>query len=228
MRFQGILALAALCFVLAGCASTLNKVAAEAPINWSAEKGKKVLLIDPDVELSELTAGGLTEPRADWTATGKGFIKSDIGTTLTQKGIDTVAVDGISDPHEVQLVKLHGAVGIAMLQNAMINLPTKGKNLEWTRGPGVTALRDHYSGDYALFVYVRDSYSSAGRAAIMILGAMAGIGIQGGQQVGFASLVDLRSGKIVWFNRLISGTGSLKEDKPAAETVKNLLAGLPL
>ena len=110
----------------------------------------------------------------------------------------------------------------------MINLPTKGKNLDWSLGPGVTALRDHYNGDYALFVYVRDSYSSPGRTAVIILGAIAGIGVQGGTQVGFASLVDLRTGKIVWFNRLISSTGSLKEDKPAAATVKNLLAGLPL
>lgn len=228
MRLQRIFALTALCGLLSGCASTMNKVAAEAPINWSAEKGKKVLLIDPDVELSELTAGGVTEPRADWTATGKGFIKSDIGGTLTGKGIDTVPVDAVTDPHEVQLVKLHGAVGLAILQNAMINLPTKGKALDWTLGPGVTALRDHYNGDYALFVYVRNSYSTAGRAAIILLGAIAGIGVQGGTQVGFASLVDLRTGKIVWFNRLISSTGSLKEDKPAAATVKNLLAGLPL
>ncbi len=228
MRLQGIFALAALCGLLSGCASTMNKVAAEAPINWSAEKGKKVLLIDPDVELSELTAGGVTEARADWTATGKGFIKSGIDSTLAGKGIDTVSVASVTDPHEIQLVRLHGAVGLAILQNMLINLPTKGKTLDWTLGPGVSALRDHYSGDYALFVYVRDSYSTAGRAAVMILGAIAGIGVQGGQQVGFASLVDLRTGKIVWFNRLISGTGSLKEEKPAAATVKNLLDGLPL
>lgn len=228
MRLQGIFALAALCALLAGCASTSSKVAVETPINWTAEKGKKVVFIDPDVELSELTAGGVTEARADWTATGKGFIKADIRADLSQKGIDTVPVDAVTDPHEIQLVKLHGAVGTAMLQNTIFNLPTKGKTLDWTLGPGVEALRDHYNGDYALFVYMRDSYSSPGRTAVIILGAIAGVGVQGGQQIGFASLVDLRSGKIVWFNRLVSGTGSLKDDKGAAATVKNLLTGLPL
>lgn len=29
--------------------------------------GKKVLLMPPDIELSELTVGGLLEPKADWT-----------------------------------------------------------------------------------------------------------------------------------------------------------------
>ena len=37
-----------------------------------------------------------------------------------------------------------------------------------------------------------------------------------------------RTGRVVWFNQLASSTGSLKEEKPAAATVKNLLDGLPL
>jgi hypothetical protein len=139
MHLQRVFALAALCAVLGGCASTASNVASQAPINWTAEKGKKVLLIDPDVELTELTIGGVNEPRADWTATGKSYIKADIGAVLSKKGIDTVPVDSITDPHETQLVKLHGAVGLAILRNALVKLPTKGKSLDWTLGPGVEA-----------------------------------------------------------------------------------------
>jgi hypothetical protein len=111
-----------------------------------------------------------------------------------------------------------------MLQNMMINLPTKKDNFDWTLGPGVESLRAHYNGDYALFVYVRDSYSSGSRMAMSLL-----LGVPtGAMQVGFASLVDLRTGRIVWFNRLISSTGSLKTDKGAAASVDNLLHGMPL
>ena len=92
----------------------------------------------------------------------------------------------------------------------------------------MAAIRDHYHGDYALFVFVRDSYSSAGRQAVIVAAALFGVGVQGGQQIGFASLVDLRTGRVVWFNRLASQYGSLKEEKPAAETVKHLLEGMPL
>jgi hypothetical protein len=224
MRYREILALIALSAMLSACANTSSNVATSAPINWTAERGKKILLIDPDVELSEVTFGGVREPHADWTATARGFIKADIGATLTKKGIEATSVDNVTDPHEVQLVKLHGAVGLSMLQNMMINLPTKKNNFDWTLGPGVESLRTHYAGDYALFVYVRDSYSSGSRMAMSLL-----LGVPtGAMQIGFASLVDLRTGRVVWFNRLISSTGSLKTDKGAADSVDNLLHGLPL
>src|ERR1041385_5435394 len=103
MRYGKKIAPLALCALLGACAQTSNKVATSAPINWTTESGKRVVLVDPDVELSELTAGGITEARADWTATGKGFIKSDIASTLQAKGIVTTSADSISDPHEVQL-----------------------------------------------------------------------------------------------------------------------------
>jgi len=224
MRYRKLIALLALGTMLSACANTTSNVATSAPVNWTAEHGKKILLVDPDVELSELTFGGVSEPHADWTAAAKGLIKADIAALLTKKGIETSPVDNITDPHEVQLVKLHGAVGLSMLQNMMINLPTKKNNFDWTLGPGVGSLRAHYDGDYALFVYVRDAYSSGSRMAMSILlGAPTGA-----MQTGFASLVDLRTGRIVWFNRLISATGNLKTDKGAAASVDNLLNGLPL
>jgi hypothetical protein len=85
-------------------------------------------------------------------------------------------------------------------------------------------LHDRYQADYALFVYVRDSYSSDSKMAFAILT----MSPTGAMQLGFASLVDLRTGRVVWFNRLASATGSLKTDKGAAASVDNLLHGLPL
>lgn len=218
----------ALGVLLCACTHTANKIADQAPINWTAETGKRVILLDPDVELSALTAGGIPEPRADWTKTGKDFIKAGVAETFSKKGIQAAAIESVSDPREVQLIKLHGAVGNSMLVNSMIPLPTKKKGFDWTLGPGVQAMREHYKGDYALFIYVRDSYTTAGRAMVMLGAAMLGVGVQGGQQVGFASLVDLRTGQIVWFNRLMSSGGDLKSEKGAANTVANLLDGLPL
>ena len=228
MRYRDKIAPLALCMALSACAQTKNDVATSAPVTWTAEAGKRVVLVDPDVELSELTAGGVTEARADWTKTGKDFIRADIASTLKAKGIDIVAADEASDRREAQLVKLHGALGQSIMLNSIVPFPTKKNNFDWTLGPGIAAFRDHYHGDYALFVFVRDSYSSAGRQAMIVLAAMAGVGMRGGQQIGFASLVDLRTGRVVWFNRLASQYGSLKEEKPAAETVKHLLDGLPL
>jgi hypothetical protein len=42
--------------------------------------------------------------------------------------------------------------------------------------------------------------------------------------VGFASLVDLETGDIVWFNRLARAHGDLRTPDAAAETVKALVS----
>lgn len=49
----------------------------------------------------------------------------------------------------------------------------------------------------------------------MIFGLLLGVGLPGGVQVGFASLVDLE-------------TGDLRTLEPAKKTVENLLSGFPL
>ncbi|TDI64474.1 MAG: hypothetical protein E2O90_09770 [Alphaproteobacteria bacterium] len=106
-------------------------------------------------------------------------------------------------------------------------LPTKKDKFAWTMGPGTAYLKQKYGADYALFVFVRDSYSSSGRVAAIIFAALLGVQIQGGVQLGFSSLVDLNTGEVVWFNRLFRGTGDLRTPAGANETVGVLLSNFP-
>jgi hypothetical protein len=210
IRFSFILL--ALCFAgaaaLAATAKTA-KTAKDANFQWTSPT-KRVILVEPDVRLSELDAGGILEPRADWTEAAQDFIDKDIRTHFGKSGAEVVISDRAT-PHDIQLAKLHGVVGQAILShlyNTPLKLPNKGSALDWTLGPGTNEMRDRYGADYALFVFVRDSYSSPGRQALQvlgILGAAVGVGVvvSGGVQIGFASLVDLRTGNIVWFNRLL-------------------------
>ncbi len=55
-----------------------------------------------------------------------------------------------------------------------------------------------------------------------------GVGLQGGMQVGFASLVDLQTGDVVWFNRLVNQAGDLRTVEPARKAVDELLTDFPL
>jgi hypothetical protein len=59
------------------------------------------------------------------------------------------------------------------------------------------------------------------------MGALFGVAMPGGQQLGFASLVDLETGNVVWFNRVLRNTGDLRNADAARETAQTLLAGLP-
>jgi hypothetical protein len=195
----------------------------------------RVLLMPVDVELSELSAGGVPEPNADWTAKAKKHIVASIEKTLLENKSTLIAYKeppGGTDtmhPH-VQLVKLHQAVGGAIIAhkiNPVLQLPNKTAVFDWSLGDGVKQLREEFKADYAMFVFVRDSYTSGGRAVAIALAAVLGVGIPGGQQLGYASLVDLRTGELVWFNFLARGEGDLRTSAEAAESVSVLLKDLP-
>ena len=223
------LAFALGCLCLGGCA-TNAKVDSMATFQWTSPT-KRIVLVQPDVQLMELTAGGVTETRADWTQTAQGFIAKDITTHFSGKGAEVIHADDLQNPHDVQIAKLHGVVGQSILLHLytpILKLPNKGDALDWTLGPGTNDMRQRYGADYALFIFVRDSYASAGRVAFIVGAALLGVSVPGGQQVGFASLVDLRTGNIVWFNRLISASGDLRTEQPAQKTVDSLIKDLPL
>jgi hypothetical protein len=60
---------------------------------------------------------------------------------------------------------------------------------------------------------------------IGMLGCIVGVCImpQGGSQQAFASLVDLKSGNVIWFNFLASAVGDIRTQAGAADLVNRLL-----
>jgi hypothetical protein len=89
--------------------------------------------------------------------------------------------------------------------------PTKKNGFEWSLGKEVTRFWGTSGAAYGLFVYIRDSYATAGRKALIVTSALLGVSVKGGSQVGFATLVDRRDGSVVWFtaSRIKCAGGSL-------------------
>jgi hypothetical protein len=200
-----------------------------------APETKRIALVSPDVELSLMNAGGINEPQAEWTKLAEKHLSSSIRKKLQSLNVQlidnqTTRELETEDTKEVQLLKLHEAVGATILTHQYIpqlRLPSKRGEFTWSLGNNVRYLKDKYGAEYALFIYVRDSYTSGGRAAAIVVAALFGVGIQGGTQVGFASLVDLNSGDIVWFNRLLRAAGDLRTSESTDETVTLLLDNFP-
>jgi hypothetical protein len=197
-----------------------------------AHAGSTIVVVPPDMELFALGVGGLPEPRADWTADAQKHFRATLelrkpligarAKDLTEADLDEFAQLNALHAAVAQSINLHHMVG------GTFKLPTKNDQMDWSLGAeAVKPLRDRTGADYALFFWIRDSYATAERKAAMVLLAMAGVGISGGIQVGYASLVDLRDGRVVWFNRLLRGTGDLREAKSAQETVDTLLDKFP-
>ena len=190
--------------------------------------GARIALMPADVELFEISAGGVPEPRSDWTKAALANVQQLIKERRGKIGANVVDVTDESE-EVVELNRLHGAVGVAIANHhyGLLKLPTKDGRLDWTLGEDAAVLKQRTGADYALFLFIRDSYASAERKAAIVIGALFGIGIPGGVQIGYASLVDLRTGQVLWFNRLLRGHGDLRERDKAAETLDTLLTGFP-
>jgi hypothetical protein len=191
---------------------------------------KRIVMIEPDVQLMELDAGGILEPRADWTKAAQTFIDKDLRAHFAKSGAEPVNA-GRPTPRDIQFVKLHAVVAkeiLTHIYNRDARLRNKASPLDWTLGRGTNEMRDRYDADYALFIFVRDSYATANRQWVEVLGNLAGAHLALAAQEGIASLVDLRSGNIVWFNRIISAYGDLRTEEPAQRTVDALIKDMPL
>lgn len=234
---QGLGIALVLCVPLVAACTQTRPLLHPSLTEYTAPGAARVLLMPPDVELSELTTVGLEEPRADWTEAASVNVRQAVHEVLAAGPAQVVEYGQPDDPFQLlppehlQLIKLHNAVAGSILLHAYfprLRLPTKPR-FEWTLGAETTLpLAQATLADHALFVVFRDSYSSGGRVALMAVGALFGAAVPGGRQIGFASLVDLRSGQIVWFNRLSSDTGDLRDLDSAVSAVDSLLQDIPV
>lgn len=204
----------------------------------------RLLVMRPDVSVNSLTTGGMSEPRADWTEQARLNIINALRTEQADRGgkvlvmarrneLPSITAEEIAD-----LERLHFAVGnsIALHKYSGAALPTKrGKGLEYTLGGDAVSLGRRSGYDYALFLHAQDNIASTGRVALQVLG-VAGCFIGfcapsgGSNQFAYASLVDLRTGEVVWFNVLQTGSqlpgvkfGDIRTQQGASQMVERLV-----
>lgn len=195
-------------------------------------KDSTLVILPVDVELFSLSAGGVPEPRADWTTAAVSHMGDALGKQTGKLGLAVNLLNEKAADEFGEQIGLHAAVARSIALHHSVGgvwaLPTKAGVLDWSFGDAMQPLQQRVGARYGLFVWVRDSYASAERKAAMVALAILGVGLTGGSQVGYASLVDLDSGRVLWFNRLARSTGDLREAGAAAETIQALLSGFPV
>jgi len=232
MRALAAIALVAL---LAACAPGPHR---GVPVLQGQAGVPVVVLMPVDVELYEITAGGMVEPKGEWTDRARPAVETALARFKNSRGIGFRNLGGVGDTETRDLIlrtiRLHGAVGQAIAIHRFSpgqTLPSKRERFDWSLGAEVAPIGRAQRADYALFVHLHDSYSSGGRVAMAVAASVLTLGrayIQMGRQEGFASLVDLRTGEIVWFNRLLeSAGGDLRTPEGAGRTIAALLQDFP-
>ena len=223
---------AALMLLLAVTQAAYGKSKNRAPGFETIPKGAVIAIMPSDIELAEISAGGVFEPKADWTAAATRYFRAALDQRRSRLGIQSVQVSESDADELAEVNALHAAVARAISLHHFIagdmSLPTKAGNLDWSMGQAVHAIKQKTGADYAFFSWIRDSYASSERKATMFLFALAGVGVPGGAQVGYASLVDLNTGRVLWFNRLSRVSGDLRKEEAARETLDTLLEDFPV
>jgi hypothetical protein len=239
MKSSVAIAVAAL--ALAGCVQTRQV----ADVYFTPPQGDyRLLVMRPDVTVNSLTTGGMAEPRADWTEQARANIVQALRAQQADSGGNVQVMDrrdslpGVSADTVADLERLHAAVGnsIALHKYLGAYLPSKRRRgLDYTLGEDAVALGQKTGFDYALFLYAEDNVASTGRTALQVLG-VAGCAIGfcapsgGSGQFAYASLVDLRTGDVAWFNVLQTGSqlpgvsfGDIRKPEGATQMVDRLL-----
>ena len=241
MLRRGIAAVVAVSIGLAGCVQTRQY----ADVEFSPPSGDyKLLVLRPDVTVGSLTTGGMVEPRADWTAQARARIIEALRSQQAARGGNITIVErrnqlpGVTEQELADLERLNFAVDQSIVEHKYLGntLPTKRRlGLDWTLGDDAVRIGRKTGYDYALFLHAEDEVATGGRIALSVLG-IAGCFIgfcapsTGQQQLDYASLVDLRTGDVVWFNVVTAGSqvagikfGDLRTPQGAAQMIDRLL-----
>jgi hypothetical protein len=221
------------CLLYISACSTTKQLAAT---DFRPPEGDyRLIVMQPDISVGILTAGGTVEPREDWTKQARDNVLAALAEQQASRGADVKIAatreEAGGDPEAVaDLIWLHQAVGnsIKLHKYAYLPLPTKKNRMDWTLGQKAVEFGTAAQYDYALFLHARDSFSSGGRAALQVAGLLTCfVGVcmmpTGGQQIAFVSLVDLKTGQVAWFNFLYSEVGDIRTPEGAKQMVSMLL-----
>ncbi|MHC9417247.1 hypothetical protein ACYZX9_01425 [Sphingomonas citri] len=196
----------------------------------------QILLLRPRITVGAQSTAGLFQANADWTAQARERIDAALAAAQRTLGNEVVrAPEAIGA--DTRLVADYQALFAVVAQSVIDyqffkgnRLPTKKRadQFDWTLGPDVARIARGQGCDYALFVDTEDAYGSTGRKIFQLLAAATvGVGVRSGEHTGYAGLVDLRTGDLVWLNADRQMGGDVRTPEGAAKRVAELLEGFP-
>ncbi len=229
----------ALLTVLVQPAYGQERTAVQAGFSLPPNSGKTILVFQPATRVGAQSTGGMFEPNADWSQKAQTNIVNALKAVQAEFGNSIVmAPDDIGG--DAQTVEEHLSLFSAIAQSAIEyqffvgnRLPTKKRdnkngNFEWSMGDSVKTLPGAKNADYALFIYNRDEFGSTGRKLLQVAAILAvGVAIKSGQHQGYAGLVDLKTGDLVWLNADAEMGGDVRDADGARKRVQQLLEDFP-
>ena len=206
----------------------------------------KVAVLPFDVALYQKSASLRPVLKEDWTENAKTHLRTHLIDYFEDSDwkIDFVPESSLAQNHTLkQYSTLYEAVleSIFTYEFGNQRLPIKNKaNVIWTLGDSANQISELEKYDYALFIKVHDTYSTTGSiitSSLFNVGMIAltayspvvpvGVPILGLQST-YTSIVDLKTGDIIWFDSMGSKSGDLRTEEEAIRTVRAMFKRFPL
>jgi hypothetical protein len=236
-----VLGLGALLLVTGGCARTVTldsragqytRLHPEA--SDRARAFRTTAILPPDIKVYSVSAGGVREPRDDWSAAGRDHVIAAVREGLKGHLVEVRPSPSDKETQEqiddVQALyrAVAGSIGEHAYPVGFNAFRHKLERFEYSVGP-VDRLLQKYRADALLIVHGYDEVSSGGRRALRTVSWILPIGNQvesDGAALTIA-LVD-RSGTVLWFDLASRAGGTDFRDRASmVEAVKVLLAKYP-
>lgn len=223
----------ALILALAACSQTRpHRFVDERP-----SEADRVLLMPPDIVVLQVGAAGLPLPREQWTARVRDAFADTAQRLMAERDTELVryrADDQAIEPYpeeEIPAIRLQRAVMQTTLKHHYGRgepLPAEAKR-QWTLGSTVEPLRETYDADLALFLIYRQANADTSRTVMTLVQlALFGAIQPTSQSVAFASLVDLRTGRLVWTNLLQAQGFDVNAPSAVDDRARELFTEIPL
>jgi hypothetical protein len=220
-------------------ASAQERTATRQGFELTSNSGKKILVFRPTVIVGAQSTGGMFEPNAQWTEDARKHLLNALSAKKATLGNEVIfAPEPLGDDSIVlqEHMALFSTVAGSVIQYQFFpgnRLPTKKRDnkaniFDWSLGKGVAALPGASGADYGLFIFNEDQYGSTGRKILQVVALLGpGISVKSGEHKGYAALVDLKTGDLLWLNADGAMGGDVRDAEGAGKRVSQLLEGIP-
>lgn len=235
---SAVMALAMSCALMVAPADAQERSATKTGFSLPANSGKKILLFRPTIRVGAQSTAGMFEPSAEWTENARRLIGASLETHHSKLGNQVLVAPELMG-NDARFLAENMAL-FSALADSVINyqffvggrLPTKKRDnltdtFEWSMGPQVSQLAGASDADYGLFLYTEDHYGSTGRKMLQVFAALGGVSVTSGLHIGYAGLVDLRTGDLLWINADVQMGGDVRDAEGADKRVRQLLEEFP-
>jgi hypothetical protein len=220
-------------------ASAQEKTASKHGFLLKPNSNKKILVFRPTVKMGSQSTGGMFEPNAAWTDEARKNLLNSLIARQAKLGNEVVfAPEPFGDDARrlEEHMALFEAVADSVIEYQFFKgnrLPTKKRDnkndiFDWSLGKTVANLPGAGDADYGLFIFNEDQFGSTGRKLLQVVALLGpGISVKSGEHKGYAGLIDLATGDLLWLNADGAMGGDLRDPEGAEKRVSQLLEEFP-